>query len=101
MEKPIEGRKEQQARLTGSGRPVDERVFGQRLHQAVRNMERAGVSQAVAMKVTGLKTASVYRRYRIVDENDVREALARTEAANGGQAERSVVSLNAVQECSQ
>jgi hypothetical protein len=39
------------------------------------------VSQAIAMKITGHKTASVYRRYRIVDERDVREALAKVEAA--------------------
>ena len=47
---------------------------------AVRNMERAGVSQAVAMKITGHTTARVYRRYRIVDETDQRGTLERTEA---------------------
>src|SRR5262249_31619507 len=61
---------------------------------AIRNMEHAGVSQAVAMKITGHRTDSVYRRYRIVDEQDLRQALERTEAnmtrkllgtiANGG-----------------
>jgi hypothetical protein len=56
----------------------------------VRNIERAGVSQAVAMKITGHKTASVYRRYRIVDEDDMRE---RTEAANAEQTRRPVVPL--------
>jgi len=44
-------------------------------------MDRAGVSQSVAMALSGHKTASVYRRYRIVDENDLREALARTQAS--------------------
>ena len=44
-------------------------------------MDRAGVSQAVAMALSGHKTASVYRRYRIVDENDLRDALVRTQAS--------------------
>jgi integrase len=41
---------------------------------AVRNLERAGVSRSVAMKLTGHKTEHVYRRYAIVAENDLREA---------------------------
>jgi integrase len=41
---------------------------------AARNFSRAGVREHVAMRITGHKTASMYRRYRIVDERDLREA---------------------------
>jgi hypothetical protein len=43
-------------------------------------MEKSGaVTQAVAMKITGHKTDSVYRRYRIVDEADIERVLDRTQ----------------------
>jgi len=34
------------------------------------------------MRITGHKTVSVFMRYRIVADDDVRAALERTEAAN-------------------
>ncbi len=50
---------------------------------AVMNLERAGVSRSVAMKVTGHKTESVYRRYAIVDRAAQEEGLAKLAKLHG------------------
>jgi integrase len=51
---------------------------------AVRNLERAGVPRSVAMRLVGHKTESVYRRYAIADERDLRVAVERLDAATSG-----------------
>jgi integrase len=44
---------------------------------AVRNLDRAGVPRSVAMAMVGHKTEAIYRRYRIVDAVDLRDAARR------------------------
>ena len=58
-------------------RKVPTRIFHDFRRTAVRNLERAGVPRSAAMKLTGHKTESVYRRYAVVCEADLREAGAK------------------------
>jgi integrase len=44
---------------------------------AVRNMERAGVSRSVSMKLSGHKTEAVFRRYAIADSVALEEGVAK------------------------
>ncbi len=55
-------------------------LFHDLRRSACRFMSEAGVPQAVAMKMSGHKTDAIYRRYRIVSEQDVRRAGATLDA---------------------
>lgn len=60
-------------------------------------MIRAGVPQAVAKKISGHETDSVFERYNIVSEEDKLEALRRRHSYLQARDERhNVVSLRAV-----
>jgi integrase len=61
------------------------KAAGVRLHfhdlrrSAIRNMMRRGISQPVAMKISGHLTPSVFNRYNITDEEDLIDAAKRIE----------------------
>lgn len=53
---------------------------------AARNLRRSGVSESVAMKIAGWKTGSIFKRYDIVDEGDITDAMAKVEQFHEAQA---------------
>lgn len=55
-------------------------LFHDLRRSGVRNLTRAGVSQHIAMKISGHKTDSVFRRYDIVSSKDLQDAARRVNA---------------------
>jgi hypothetical protein len=84
---------------THKGEPIIEKILSKMIFHdlrrtAVRNMVRAGVREGVAMAISGHRTRSVFDRYNITSDEDIRQAVKQTaEHVNAQPVLRRVVAI--------
>ncbi|MGA2957359.1 MAG: site-specific integrase [Thermodesulfobacteriota bacterium] len=58
---------------------LDNLIFHDLRRSSIRNMIRSGISQTVAMKISGHRTPSIFRRYDITSGEDLKQATKKLE----------------------